>query len=190
MKAKILLVDDDPFTRSLFGSLLRETGIALLAATNVRDALKAFDGHDFNLVILDQRLPDGNGLELFAQMRKIRPQQVALLITGYAQGRDAMRAVRQGLFDVLAKPFENLEALEAVIAKALEMDRAYREIADLREIFTSLPYDQAQLRFERTYFSNLLRLAHGSLAEASRLSGIARQNIDGHLERAGVVSKK
>ena len=48
-----------------------------------------------------------------------------------------MRAVREGLFDYLTKPFENLEELEAVIAKALEMDRAYREIADLRELFTS-----------------------------------------------------
>jgi two-component system response regulator HydG len=52
-----------------------------------------------------------------------------------------------------------------------------------------LPYREAHLRFERTYFSNLLRLADGNVSEASRLSGIARQNIYGHLERAGVVTK-
>jgi DNA-binding NtrC family response regulator len=137
MKSKILLVDDDPFTRSLFENLFRGDTVDLVTATNVAEARKAFDLGDFNLAILDQRLPDGNGLDLFAEMRKLRPRQTALMITGYAEVRDAMRAVREGLFDYLTKPFENLEELEAVIAKALEMDRAYREIADLREILTS-----------------------------------------------------
>lgn len=137
MKHNILLVDDDPFTRSLFESLFRNGNIALTTATNVAQARRAYDQTDFQLVILDQRLPDGNGLDLFAEMRKIRPRQTALMITGHAAVRDAMRAVRDGLFDYLTKPFENLEELEAVIAKALEMDRAYREIADLKESLTS-----------------------------------------------------
>lgn len=137
MKSKILLVDDDPFTRRLFANLFRDGAIELVAATNVAQARNAYDLGDFNLVILDQRLPDGNGLDLFAEMRKLRPRQTALMITGYAEVRDAMRAVREGLFDYLTKPFENLEELEAVISKALEMDRAYREIADLRELFTA-----------------------------------------------------
>lgn len=137
MKSKILLVDDDSFTRRLFDNLLRGGGTELVTASSVAQARNAFDLGDFNLVILDQRLPDGNGLDLFAEMRKLRPRQTALMITGYAEVRDAMRAVREGLFDYLTKPFENLEELEAVIDKALEMDRAYREIADLRELFTS-----------------------------------------------------
>lgn len=137
MKSKILLVDDDPFTRRLFENLFRGGGIELVTATNVAEARRAFDLGDFNLAILDQRLPDGNGLDLFAEMRRLRPRQTALMITGYAEVRDAMRAVREGLYDYLTKPFENLEELEAVIAKALEMDRAYREIADLKEILTS-----------------------------------------------------
>jgi two-component system response regulator HydG len=137
MKSKILLVDDDLFTRKLFENLFRGGSIDLLMATTVAEARSAFDLGDFNLVILDQRLPDGNGLDLFSEMRQLRPRQTALMITGHAEVRDAMRAVRDGLFDYLTKPFENLEELEAVIAKALEMDRAYREIAELKEILTS-----------------------------------------------------
>jgi DNA-binding NtrC family response regulator len=137
MKSKILLVDDDPFTRSLFESLFRNSNIELTTATNVAQARLAYDVADFHLAILDQRLPDGNGLDLFAEMRRLRPRQTALMITGHAEVRDAMRAVREGLFDYLTKPFENLEALEAVIGKALEMDRAYREIADLKETLTA-----------------------------------------------------
>jgi DNA-binding NtrC family response regulator len=52
-----------------------------------------------------------------------------------------------------------------------------------------LPYREAHLRFEHTYFSSLLQAADGNVSEASRLSGVARQNIYGHLERAGIVTK-
>ena len=133
MKAKILLVDDDPFTRSLIDDLLRGHAVELSVAVNLAQARQAFRETDFNLVILDQRLPDGNGLDFFAEMRRERPRQTALLITGFAEVKDAVRAVREGLFDYLTKPFENLEELDAVIGKALEMDRAYREIDALRE---------------------------------------------------------
>jgi DNA-binding NtrC family response regulator len=137
MKPRILLVDDDPFSRRLFDDLLRQKAVELVTACNVAEARHAFRSNDFNLAILDQRLPDGSGLDFFVEMRKERPRQMALLITGYADVRDAVRAVREGLFDYLTKPFENLEELEAVIGKALEMDQAYREIADLRETLTS-----------------------------------------------------
>lgn len=137
MKAKILLVDDEPFSRKLFEDLLHNKEVELVTAVNVAEARSAFHAGDFNLAILDQRLPDGNGLDLFAEMRRERPRQMALLVTGYADVRDAMRAVREGLFDYLTKPFASLEELEAVIGKALEMDAAYREIADLRETLTS-----------------------------------------------------
>jgi two-component system, NtrC family, response regulator AtoC len=133
VKANILLVDDDSFTRQLFTGLLRGDAFELQTATNVLEARRKLQSGDFNLVILDQRLPDGNGLDFFSEMRLQRPQQIAILITGHAKIPDAMRAVREGLFDYLTKPFENLDELDAVIKKALEMDRAYREIDNLRE---------------------------------------------------------
>jgi two-component system response regulator AtoC len=133
MKPKILLVDDDEFTRQLIGDMLRQQNVDLRIAVNAAQANAAFHQTDFNLILLDQRLPDGNGLDLFAKMRAERPQQVAILITGHADVRDAVRAVREGLFDYLTKPFETLEALDTAITSALELDRAYREIADLRE---------------------------------------------------------
>lgn len=139
MKTKILLVDDDPYTRELFKGLLRDGAIELQTAVNTAEARRAFHATDFNLVILDQRLPDGNGLDLFAEMRSERPRQMAILITGFAAVRDAVRAVREGLFDYLTKPFENIEELDAVIGKALEMDRAYREIVNLRETLETRP---------------------------------------------------
>ena len=132
MPSSILIVDDDSFSRKLFEGLLGPKGHALAFASNGAEARSLFDAGEYNLVIMDQRLPgDDNGLTLVKEMRARCPRQLALLVTGHANVRDAVQAVREGLFDYLTKPF-NLDELEAVIDKALEVDRAYREIEALR----------------------------------------------------------
>lgn len=134
---RVLVVDDDPYTRRLFEALLTEKGLVPSFAHTAREARNLLETSPFNLVVMDQRLPDGNGLDLVKEMRVAHPRLIALLITGFADVRDAMRAVREGLFDYLTKPFDNLEELEAVIDRALELDRAYREVDDLRNTLTS-----------------------------------------------------
>ena len=131
-KTTILLVDDDHYTRDLFVGLLRDKPVELVLAVDGDQAMRQFERRDVNLVLMDQRLPDANGLDLLRAMRRLRPRQMAILITGYADVRDAVQAVREGLFDYLTKPFDDLDALEADIAKALELDHAYREIETLR----------------------------------------------------------
>jgi len=131
MLPKILVVDDDRHTRLLLERLLANVARVSLAVDGTH-ARQLFSEDDFNLVLMDQRLPDANGLLLLREFRAIHPRLVSILMTGYAEVRDAVAAVREGLFDYLTKPFDDLEALEAVIGKALELDRAYREINDLR----------------------------------------------------------
>ena len=79
MPTRILLIDDDAYTRQLFKGLLRKDGVELVTALNATEGRSAFRCSDFNLVILDQRLPDGNGLQLFTEMRSERARQVAIL---------------------------------------------------------------------------------------------------------------
>ncbi len=132
MLPKILVVDDDRYTRTLLEHLLAKTADVRLAADG-DEARRLFSANDFNLVLMDQRLPGDNGIELTREFRAQRPKLVVILMTGFADVRDAVAAMREGLFDYQTKPFEDLEALEAVIGKALELDRAYREIDGLRQ---------------------------------------------------------
>jgi len=132
MLPNILVVDDDHYTRTLIAQLMRKTAQVHLADSGAA-ARALFAAHDFNLVLMDQRLPQDNGLDLLREFRGQKPRMLAILMTGYADVRDAVAAVREGLFDYLTKPFEDLEALEAVIGKALEFDAAYREIDSLRQ---------------------------------------------------------
>jgi len=131
MLPRILIVDDDRHTRHFLERLLCRTA-ELCLAVDAREARTRFSAGDFNLVLMDQRLPDANGIDLLREFRRIRPHLVAILMTGFADVRDAVAAVREGVFDYQSKPFEDLEALEAVIGKALELDQAYREIDNLR----------------------------------------------------------
>jgi len=131
MLPRILVVDDDRYTRTLLERML-ETSAQVQVAADGAQARQLFAEGDFNLVLMDQRLPGDNGIELLREFRVRRPKMVAILMTGFADVRDAVAAVREGLSDYLTKPFEDLEALEAVIGKALELDAAYREIDGLR----------------------------------------------------------
>ncbi|MEO5365686.1 MAG: sigma-54 dependent transcriptional regulator [Magnetococcus sp. WYHC-3] len=131
-KRRILLIDDDRHTVKFFENIFRRRPEQLVVAMDAASARHHLRGSDFNLVLMDQRLPDGNGLDLLGELRRERPHQMAILVTGHANVRDAVRAVREGLFDYLTKPFEDLDVLEATIDKALEMDGAYREIDSLR----------------------------------------------------------
>ncbi|MCF8178327.1 MAG: sigma-54 dependent transcriptional regulator [Sulfuritalea sp.] len=138
MLPKILVVDDDRHTRKLLDRLLEKTARVSLAVDGAQARL-AFATEDFNLVLMDQRLPGDDGIALLREFRAQRPHLVGILMTGFADVRDAVAAVREGLFDYLTKPFEDLEALEAVIGKALELDRAYREIHGLRARLSGEP---------------------------------------------------
>jgi two-component system response regulator HydG len=134
MKAsRVLVADDDPFTRRLLETLLAGKGITPTIAKTAAEVRSLFNEASFNLVIMDQRFPDGNGLDLLKEMRAVHPRLIAIMITGFADVREAMRAVREGLFDYLTKPFDNLEELETIIDRALELDHAYREIDQLRQ---------------------------------------------------------
>lgn len=125
------MVDDDHYTRTLLNRLLKKSAEVSFAVDG-EEARRLFAAGDFNLVLMDQRLPKDNGIDLTREFRARRPKLVAILMTGFADVRDAVAAMREGLFDYLTKPFEDLEALEAVIGKALELDAAYREIDGLR----------------------------------------------------------
>lgn len=131
MPPKILIVDDDRHTRVFLERLLAKTA-ELSLAVDGREARQRFAATDFNLVLMDQCLPDANGIDLLRELRRQRPRLVAILMTGFADVRDAVAAVREGVFDYQTKPFEDIDALEAVIGKALELDQAYRDIDTLR----------------------------------------------------------
>ena len=117
--ARVLIVDDEPNMRRVLGSILGAEGHDIVDAGGVAEARRAFAASQFDLVVTDQRMPDGEGLALLASCREMDPTVPVVLITAYATVELAVDAMREGAFDVLPKPFVP-DSVLAVVSRACE----------------------------------------------------------------------
>jgi DNA-binding NtrC family response regulator len=111
---RILIVDDDPGQRSLLDSFLTSQGFHVVAAASGEEALQLLRTTQFNMMISDVRMPGLSGLDT---LRRARQQQVVLpvlLVTAYADIREAVGAMRDGALNYLAKPIDLDELLQTV----------------------------------------------------------------------------
>lgn len=117
-QAHILAVDDDPQIRTLLSRWLTEAGYACTRAVNAQDAWTQLQQHDFELVTLDVRMPDGSGLELLKRIKQEFPHVAVLMLSGAADTSDAVDALTSGAYGFLQKPIDRL-ALILQTRKAL-----------------------------------------------------------------------
>jgi len=126
----ILVVDDEPLIRWSLTTRLQEEGYRLLEAETAAEALKlCHDGVD--LVLLDFRLPDGDGLTVLKQIKEIDPDTLVILLTAYASVDMAVEAMKYGAYHYANKPF-NVDDIALLVEKALETTRLRREVRTLR----------------------------------------------------------
>jgi DNA-binding NtrC family response regulator len=111
---RILIVDDDASQRSLLDSFLRGQGFATVPVASGEQALEALRGEDINMMISDVRMPGISGLETLRRARKQHTLLPVLLVTAYADIREAVGAMRDGALNYLAKPIDLDELLLSV----------------------------------------------------------------------------
>jgi DNA-binding NtrC family response regulator len=114
---RILVVDDDPGQRSLLESFLRSQNFEVVLADSGERALALLPAGSFSMMISDVRMPGLTGLETLRRVRPQFPALPVLLVTAYADIRDAVIAMRDGASDYLAKPID-LDELLAVVRRA------------------------------------------------------------------------
>jgi DNA-binding NtrC family response regulator len=113
---RILIVDDDPGQRSLLDSFLRGQNFEIVLADSGERALELLPAGKFDMMISDVRMPGLTGLETLRRVRKIFPSLPVLLVTAYADIREAVVAMRDGALNYLAKPIDLDELLATVRA--------------------------------------------------------------------------
>ncbi len=121
----LLLVDDEETFRRLTARELARSGYEVTAAGSVEEARGLLSKQHFHLVVLDVRLPDGNGLDLLPEIREMSPGSEVVLLTAYATVQEAIKAMKQGAHDFLTKPCR-LAELEAVLEKAVQKQMLQR----------------------------------------------------------------
>src|SRR6266581_7508183 len=111
---RILIVDDDSGQRSLLDSFLRSQGFETVPVGSGEEALELLRGGQFGMMISDVRMPGMSGLETLRRVRKEHSVLPVLLVTAYADIREAVGAMRDGAVNYLAKPIDLDELLVTV----------------------------------------------------------------------------
>jgi len=116
---RVLVVDDEPVVVNSVRRTLSRRGYQVEEAFSGNEALNRILNEMYDLVLLDMRMPDGNGLELLPTIKKHRPTLPVVMVTGYASIDTAVEAIQRGASDYVAKPFTPDE-LYAAANKALK----------------------------------------------------------------------
>lgn len=129
---RILIVDDEENVRLMLNTAFTLSGHETLSAANGLDALKRFRDNQPDVVLMDIRMPQLNGLDALQQMHSINPKIPVVLMTAYAAVETAVEALRNGAFDYVIKPFD-LDELNMVINRALQLQSMKEEIRGLHQ---------------------------------------------------------
>jgi two-component system response regulator PilR (NtrC family) len=124
--ARILIVDDEANMRRILSALLKGDRHTVTEAAGVQEALAAIAASTFDLVITDQKMKDGEGLQVLAACQDADPALPVVILTAFATVELAVEALRHGAFDFLTKPFSS-ETVRAVVNRAVERIGLRRE---------------------------------------------------------------
>ena len=129
--ATVLVVDDEELIRWSLREGLKPEGYEIFEAGTGREAIEQFK-RGVDLVLLDYRLPDTDGLSVLRELKKLDPDVLVILLTSLVSVETAVEAMKLGAFHFANKPF-SVDDVAATVARALETTRLRREVKQLRD---------------------------------------------------------
>ncbi len=117
----ILVADDDQALCESLYDALSESGYRVAMACDPRDAIREAERQPFDILLLDLKMPDLNGLEVYRRIKKVQPRLVTILMTGYAEEMNDLiqQAIDESAYTMLPKPID-MQQLLAVMTRAKE----------------------------------------------------------------------
>jgi DNA-binding NtrC family response regulator len=126
MPARLLIIEDDALLNEMLMLHFEDQGFAASGAISCAEGLQQLGSADPDLILLDQQLPDGTGLELLKTIIGQRPDQAVIMMTGQHDLELAIEAIKAGARDFVHKPIDT-QGLEQAVTKVLEQQRLTRE---------------------------------------------------------------
>ncbi len=119
-KPRILIVDDEETIRHILVNVIAWNGCEAMEAATAEDGLALLADFAPDVALLDIVLPGRNGLELLKEIKQRSPDTEVVMMTSHASAETALRAIREGAYSYLQKPFENLDEIWTTLQRALE----------------------------------------------------------------------
>ena len=120
IRGRLLVVDDEPTVRDLVVSILSDTGYSVSEAESGERAIELFRAEPYDIVVTDLKMPGKSGIEVLKTVKQHTPSTEVIVITGHASLDTTLLALRNGAYDLITKPFEDIEALPRAVERALE----------------------------------------------------------------------
>jgi len=131
-KPNILIIEDNEDMIFTLTKTLKKQGYNILSSTEGKKGLSILKNKIIDLVILDIKLPDINGIDLLVKIKDIDPDILVLMMTAMTDAKPAIEAMKKGAYDYLVKPFE-LDELKLNVKKILETHKLKMEVKRLRK---------------------------------------------------------
>ncbi|MCD6153548.1 MAG: sigma-54-dependent Fis family transcriptional regulator [Syntrophobacterales bacterium] len=131
-KAKILIAEDDDLSRKNLAELLSEYGYDVQAVRNGKEAMETFPCDKYDLVITDLKMPHVDGLQFLEFVKEVNPENIVIVVTGYASVESAVEAMKLGAFDYMMKPLKD-DIVQLTVQRALSFARLKHENITLKD---------------------------------------------------------
>lgn len=167
---KILVVDDEEIMLKLACDALRSQGHQVSGASRALEALDKLKQEKFDFILTDIKMPEMDGMELIQAAHQIDPSMGAIFMTGYASLDSAKRAIQEGAYDYILKPFD-LQEIRSAVARAIQ--KKSQSLEDGRRKGLSQLFDLNRILYTAGDKKSLLKLSLGFALMQSRLkSGV------------------
>src|SRR4030043_1898419 len=133
LKDKILVADDEKSMREFLDIMLKKEGYKVALASNGEEVLKLIEKDIFDLALVDIRMPKLDGISALKRIKSFSPETIVIIITAYASADTAIKAMKEGAYDYITKPFK-IEEIKLIIKNALEKKQLQKENMLLKQV--------------------------------------------------------
>jgi DNA-binding NtrC family response regulator len=134
---KILIVEDEPVVGNLLQNIFARHKYGVTCASSLAEAATCTSRDSFDLIVLDLRLPDGDGHKFLEQLMTLPERPLVVMITGHGTIESAVKCMRAGAFDYVLKPFSTGQ-IEVILKKA----EAFQQLLSVNRLLTDDPKDE------------------------------------------------
>lgn len=191
----VLIVDDEPAVREVVAEALTRCQMQVVEAATAAEARTALDERHVDVALIDVKLPDADGIDLAAQLKKLNPTLESIVVTGKPSTQRAVGALRIGAADFLSKPFDLndlTERVDAAVRKRGDRDKQGARVDKLKKLCRKLNRERHEVTQQVDILCNDLVTAYQELAGQMRhvqLTTQLKTSLDPELDLETVLRR-